>query len=269
MNLPESRIYKFVSRTDNISLVFFEGQKLIADLITIHQYQNTKLKFFRDLVLSVQHLQYFLKSGETLGFYIDNEIPYFSFKIELNEFGKMRSLLFCDSKITIPEKLNGICRLNKISPNTKSYQTHVELNEIHTELIVNHILNTSYQVEAFTFLSKNSDASIFIHKLPSVHPIELPLEKINQVKSFLELGETQEQKILAYFNKMDFDFLISHEISFNCSCSPAQFQNGIERIVRMEGIEAIFGEDEEVSTECDYCHKKYNFPRKQFKESLN
>ena len=47
----------------------------------------------------------FLKPGESLGFYIDSEEPYFRFKIELSNTGTFRTLLLPEEFENFPDKI--------------------------------------------------------------------------------------------------------------------------------------------------------------------
>ena len=166
--LAESQLYSFLDRKNNFLIHFFEGQKLIQELILTHNLKEKAFSYFRDLVLSFQPMISLLEPREGFGIYIDSENPYFRWKIETNWAGQMRTLLAPETFNLIPSKITGTCRLTKLSPNNqKPYTSYIELNETHFDQVINDVLNKSFQISSKIQISDVSDQSIMIMELPA------------------------------------------------------------------------------------------------------
>ena len=126
--LEQSRLTGFIDQKAGFTLHFFDGQSVIRDLALIHDIKGDGFSFFRDAVLTFLPLISYLKSGEQFGFYIDSNEPWFRFKLEASSLGYMRTLLFPESFNDFPKKINGNCRLTKISPGQREpYNTLLAL----------------------------------------------------------------------------------------------------------------------------------------------
>src|SRR5690606_30119690 len=161
------------------TLSLLEGQKLMADLITIHNLGPVALDYYRKSVLTSMQMLNFLKPGENLGFYIDSEHPYFRFKIEINNSGTMRTLLLPEEFTEFPEKITGVCRVSKLFYNHKTPYTSVTkvYEEKHEEL-TNKVLRESYQTNSEVLTSEEVDQTLMVTKLP---PVEIKKEVLEDI----------------------------------------------------------------------------------------
>jgi len=275
--LNESRLYSFIDHKNGFTLHFLEGQKLISDLVTIHNLNSNAFLFYRNLILTNQLLVAFLKEQEQFYIYIDSTQPKFNFKLEMNYEGEMRSLIFSDKLGAIPERLNGQCRLVKFIESThKSYTSTLQLNNHLSSEIANKIIADSYQLNSLSILSDVSDQSVLISKLPDQNVNKFnSTESLNlhefssfhqkTIHTLFQDSEARYEIIQKTLESAGLTFLGSKEIKFNCSCNVLRFKNGVDSIVRSNGIDSIFDHDQdEIEIKCDYCNKKYFFNRNQF-----
>lgn len=268
--LPESRLLSFIDQESGILLKFFEGQKLLHDLVLIHDLKGTGLEYFRDCILSTIPIITFLKPGETLGLYIDSDEPYFRLKIEMNEAGLMRTLLLPENFNKFPEKLNGKARLSKTLPSrpTHPYTSIIDLSHLSFKDVINKILKDSYQVSTQVFLSDQSDQSIMIEKLPPKQVNKLDIEEISiseywvkkQVgfNEILSRGLTDIENIKQLFERDGLLYLSSKKVKFQCNCSKERMIEGLKALSLGEGgLDNIFQGQLSLETRCDYCNTFY------------
>ena len=69
----ESQLYSFLDRNNDFLIHFFEGKKLIQELVLIHELKDKGFLYLRDLVLSTQPMISLLKPNEGFGIYIDSK----------------------------------------------------------------------------------------------------------------------------------------------------------------------------------------------------
>lgn len=270
--MKESRMYSFLDSNHGFTLHFLEGQKLIHDLVLTHNVSGEALSYYRDNVLTSQQMLNFLKHGETLGFYIDSDSPYFRFKIEMNANGQMRTLLLPENFDQFPKELNGVFRIAKIFPNKKPYNSITEMDHTPTRELVNNALRESYQTNSKVLLSQAGDQSLMITKLPPLNVNkqtdfqDLSLnEYILKQKTFIndlfELCPDDTEQIVNTFENSGNSYLASKEVSFSCSCSKDRM---LSNLLSLSGndIEEIFTEQEKIEVKCDYCKTFYEFTRK-------
>lgn len=275
--LLESRLYSFIDQTNGFTLHFLEGQKLVHDIAITHSVTGEGFHFFRNILLSTQLLISYLKPNEGLGVYIDSEEPYFRFKIEMNESGQMRTLLLPEEIKIFPTRIKGNCRLAKLSPLEKApYNSIIELNNLNLSEVVNELLKVSYQLNSQIFLSDDSDQAIMISKLPS---IDINRVQTNYTLSINEYWDKYQSDFLQFFKKFTADYaeiqtffeskglllLASKEVKFNCTCSRERMFTGLWNLVKSQGLDHVFLDNEnELDAKCDYCKKTYTFSRKEF-----
>ena len=111
---PESKLYSFLDNKNSFTIHFLEGQKIIESMATLHHLQGAGFSYYRDLLLSVLPMVSFVKKGESFGFYLDSEAPYFRFKLETNYTGSFRTLLLPADFNQFPQKLTGLVRFSKL-----------------------------------------------------------------------------------------------------------------------------------------------------------
>lgn len=265
--LPESRLHSFIDSEKKYALRFLEGQKLISDLATIHPLHGSGFAFFRDLVLSSQSLVAFLKGREHLGFYIESEDPFFTFKIEINEQGLVRCLLLPETFLEFPNRLNGIARVIKMSPKQKTpYQSIIELRDKELNEVVNQVLKESYQIQAITMLSETGDQALMLHQLPSLDPnAEMePTEGLEQCMAQYKEGFNKifastisdPEELQTAFAEIGFQRLAGKTIKFQCDCSKEQM---VQKILTLpvKDQDSLFNPGEDtLEIVCEYCKSK-------------
>jgi molecular chaperone Hsp33 len=271
--MQESRMYSFLDSKNGFTLHFLEGQKLIYDLVLTHSLNKDALSYYRDTVLTSQQMLNFLKTGETLGFYIDSEEPYFRFKIEMNANGHMRTLLLPESFEQFPKELNGVFRITKIFPNARPYNSVTKMNHIPTKELVNQALSESYQTNSTVLLSDDGDQSLMLTKMP---PIDIKKQVIEEdltlseyklkIKQFInELFKScpdDIESIVNTFEKNDFAYLGSKEVQFNCSCSQERMEKNLLSLHHND-LDEVFQEDKSIEVRCDYCNTVYVVEREK------
>ncbi|MCO4792504.1 MAG: Hsp33 family molecular chaperone HslO [Bacteriovoracaceae bacterium] len=276
--LPESKVLSFLDEKYGFSLRFLEGQKLIHDLAIIHDVKKEGFSFFRELVLSGLHLISYLKMGEGFGLFIDSEDPYFRFKLEANEHGTMRTLLFPEDFCRFPEGINGVVRLSKISKNNpKPYTSIIELKNERAKDIANQILKESYQVQGKIVLSDKSDQSFYLTKLPRKN-INKQIEDLSldefwnehgdEIVNILDEGLIDSTRIKNKMSDLGFTFLHDKTVEFKCPCSREQMLLGITSLVHNHTVDEIFEEKNEIETRCDYCKTYYIIEKKEILKEL-
>ncbi len=271
--LAESQLYSFLDDSSGYAVTFFEGQKLIHDLALINQLTPQGFSYFRESVLTIQPIIAFLKHGEGAGIYIDSEEPFFRLKIETNESGSIRTLLFPEDFSENPKKITGICRLSKIFNNgNRPYTSVIQLNELSFKEITNKILNDSYQVNCKIFVSDSSDQSVMLMRLPntnvnsSIESDRLSVDEYwlkhkAEFNALFEQGTTEREAILDHMSKMGLSYLKEKEVKFSCPCSKERMVAGIKGLHRVN-LDDLFdpGEDH-LETKCDYCKKTYSISK--------
>jgi molecular chaperone Hsp33 len=275
-DLPESHLYSFLDNNHQFLIHFFEGQKLISDLATIHQLSGAGFAYFRDSILTVQPLISFLKPGEGFGLFVDNIDPQFSFKIETNSFGLVRCLILPETFNEFPAILNGKCRLSKLFPRKNlPYTSIIPMENITFLELVNNILRDSYQIQSEVHISQDSDQSILVTMLPNfnvnkVNEIERDLKNYfpliqKTVETIFKNHLVDREVIIEEFKKINCDFLGSKKVIFKCSCSRERILDNLRSLNSMDK-KSIFSSQSEVNKfnqttsveiKCDYCKTCY------------
>lgn len=277
-SLPTSRIYSFLDNTNSHVIHFFEGQKLIHDLIMTHELKQNAFGYFRDSILGAQLLTALLKQGETLGIFIDSENPYFRLKIETNDKGFTRALVYPEQFSHSAKEIDGKVRLTKLfNNNSMPYNSIIELSKSSTKDILNTILDQSYQVDAKIIISDHSDQSVMLFKLPLLSDEIAKKENLVQVDissseywikvqtmiNKLHIDAVHDEKIIidSFINE-GLIYLGIKDIQFKCSCSFDRMLQGIKSLVASSGIDDVFNDDKsEIETRCDYCRTNYIIKR--------
>lgn len=269
--LNESRLLNFMSKDNNFSLQFFEGQKLVQDLAIIHSVKKEGFLYFRDISLSTLPLISLLKNTESFGVYIDSELPYFRFKVEMSKSGQIRTLMLPVEFDESPSEITGVCRLAKTTPRQQTpYTSIIELDKVNLKDLTNLILSQSYQIDGEVFISDYSDQSLLLMKLPNqaVDEDETPptvkLEWMRIQKELLEVFKSSfnsVEEIVKELEKKDYLYLGSHEVKFKCNCSLDRMVQGIRSLASGD-LDNVFEGKSEVEANCDYCHTSYKITRK-------
>ena len=278
--LEQSRLTSFIDQNAGFTIHYFDGQSVIRDLALIHNVSGEGFHFFRDAVLTFLPLITYLKNGESFGFYIDSNEPWFRFKLEANNQGYMRTLLSPEQFSDFPKAINGHCRLSKLSPGAREpYNTILALENLSVGAISNMILRDSYQVLAKLYLSQDSDQAVLVQRLPDKQvdkairedrpDLETYLETtLNMLAPSLKNGETKYADLLSLFNQHKIDLLTSIEINFKCSCSRERMVQGVASLTRTEGVDGVFEGKDSIETKCDYCQTHYLITREEITNSL-
>lgn len=266
--LATSRLYSFLDHEKGFNINFFEGQKIIQDLVLLHPMQGSGFAYFRDTFLGLLPIITFLKPGESLGLYIDSEEPYFRLKIETNSAGHTRTLLLPEEFNLFPMKITGKARVTKIFSGQKSpYTSMIELRDIETKEVINQIFRESYQTASEVIVAEMSDQSIMITKLPSLNVnsnIDDTLSRKEYIKKHstffhdvFELATDDIEKIVKIFEDRGFAYLGSRQVSFFCPCSKDRMVLNLRSLYGSD-MDNLFDDEGMVEIKCDYCRKMYH-----------
>lgn len=278
--MQESRVYSFLDSKNNFTIHFLEGQKLIVDLVQTHNLGPTALAYYRDTLLSCLHLLSYLKPGESIGFYIDSEIPYFRFKVELSDNGNFRTLLLPEQFDSFPEKLTGVCRITKVFPEKRPYTSIIQMNEQAPHDLINEVFKQSYQTNSEVLTSETTDQSIMVRKMPpaNVNEVSAPdkymalneyiLNKKKLFNGIFEKSTSDIEQIVKHFESDTFAYLGSKQLKLTCSCSKDRMITNIMSLSHNDTNE-IFHEDNEIEVRCDYCNTVYQITREDIAGKSN
>lgn len=269
--LATSRLYSFLDHEKGFNINFFEGQKIIHDLVLLHPMQGSGFAYFRDTFLGLLPIITFLKPGESLGLYIDSEDPYFRLKIETNSAGHTRTLLLPEEFNLFPMKISGKARVTKIFPGSKSpYTSMIELRGVETKEVINQIFSESYQTASEVIVAELSDQSIMVTKLPSLNVnsnIDETLSRKEYIKKHsaffhdvFELASDDIEKIVKIFEDKGYAYLGSRQVSFFCPCSKDRMIVNLRSLYSAD-MNDLFDEQDMVEIKCDYCRKMYNISK--------
>jgi molecular chaperone Hsp33 len=269
--LASSRLYSFLDHKNGFNIHFLEGQKIIHDLVLLHPMKGQGFSYFRDTFLGLLPIIFFLKPGESLGIYIDSESPYFRLKIETNSAGHTRTLLLPEDFNLFPERITGSMRITKIFTSNKSpYTSMLDLKNIETKELMNHILCESYQTNSEVMVSQVSDQSIMVTKLPPLNSNQVVDETVSRKdyirkhQSFFNdvfaLASDDIEQIVKKFEDSDFTYLGSRQVSFYCPCSEERMVLNLRGLYSKDIDELFHGKDS-IDIVCDYCRKKYDIKK--------
>lgn len=269
--LAASRLYSFLDHKSGFNVHLLEGQKLIYDLALIHPKQSSGFAYFRDTILGLLPIIFFLKPGESLGLYIDSEEPYFRLKIETNSAGHTRTLLLPEDFNFFPMLVTGHARVTKMfSSGNQPYTSVIELKEVPTKSVINSILNQSYQTNSEVIVSDLSDQSVMVTKLPSLNVnsnIDDSTSRSEYIKKHqlffhdvFEEGTDDIEKIVKIFEDRDFAYLGSRQINLFCPCSKDRMMLNLRGLYQHD-IDHLFIDNQDIEIKCDYCQKIYNISK--------
>ncbi len=265
--MQDSKSISFLDESRNFSVHVLDGQKLINELAIIHNVSGEGFNFFREIVLSAVHLSSFLKNKEGLGFFIDSEVPYFRFKIELNAHGTLRTLLLPANFDEFPQAITGRLRISKVLPQSKTpYTSLIELNQTPLGEVVNSGIKDSYQTEVLITVSEQSDHGLMFIKFPSDEEKSLEDYKNEYNQKLLNLCNQyrdDQQGLIKGCENLGLHLLAQRDIKFKCNCSRERMLLGLKDLLKSNSIEDIFAGDEHVELKCDYCHTSYQILRSE------
>ncbi len=278
--LPESKLFNFIDSKNGFAVSFLEGQRLIHDLAMIHDVKGQSFAFFRDATLTAMQLVNYLKPKESMGFFIDSDIPYFRLKYEIHYTGQMRTLLLPEELNEFPKIFNGKVRVSKMFPHSpQPYTSILEVKGKSLKDVVNDLLRDSYQLNSEVVLSEHSDQSYMISKLPEINvDKEQVVESISlkdyhaKIKRNLEFlfneGTSDESNIIKKVSDTGFDFLAVKEVKFKCNCSRGRMVTGVLNLAHSSSVDDIFQSDKSIETKCDYCKTTYLITKDEIEEGL-
>lgn len=274
-----SRQFSFINNKVGYTLSLLTGSKLIEEITGIHNIGPNALNFYKKTILGSAQLIHFLKPGETLGFYIDSEDPYFKFKIEMGQMGTLRTLLLPEEFDDFPTTFNGQCRVHKVYANKPAYTSVIEYKDFKLEELSNEVLDKSYQTSSKILISETINNSIMITKLPPTN-INKKIDDFEDmkmdefVKTYSKLiaqALSQKSSDVAeaekIFNKFDFSYLGSKEVRFHCPCSLDRMIANFHTLPEKD-LEEIFEDKNEVETRCDYCNTIYSIEKEAIFKNL-
>lgn len=273
--LKPSRLYSFLDNKNGFTLHFLEGQKIIHDIVMLHNFTQD-FSYFRNTLLSSMHFLNYLKPGESIGYYIDSDEPYFRFKLELSDSGTFRTLLLPENFTEFPADITGQIRLSKIFPGAKQpYNSIIKANQEPAKNIVNKVFEESYQTHSKTIIADSTDQSLMVRRLPEAQVDKEIIDERPTLEEYLlqnqktyndifaqNLDDTE--KIVEAFEKMDITYLQSKEVKFYCPCSKEQMTFHLERLSG-DDQEEVFA-DGPIEVKCDYCLTKYNIALEDLKK---
>lgn len=287
MELEKSRIYTFLDESKRFSINFFDAQKFIHDIITLQKMPEQAVHFLTDSLLSYPTLLSFTKPGEEFGLYIDSKDPYFLFKFESFNL-KARTLILPETLDFYPEKIDGMCRLQKFAPNNqRPYTSLLEISNEGPSEIFNKILIQSYQVDATLYLAPNKMQSVMIYKIPEEGGVGLNSHSDIKIKfnpdqkeslQFLSQNKSLFDQIFAKchnnllsivrdFENSKFEYLVSRVIEFSCRCSKENFVDRISTF-GLDEIKQMFSTAPTLDIRCDYCKKNYSITKDCFPDLI-
>lgn len=268
--LAESRIFRFLDNTNQFTIAFIEGQKIVQDLALIHNLQRDNFSFIRTATLSTIPMLSFLKPSEGLGLYIDNEEPYFRFKLEAHSSGSLRTLFLPEHDLKVPEKMKGISRFTKILPKSP-YTSVVEINGKSFDELINEILSVSYQMKAKILVSDDSDQSILFAKLPDPNQNfskdedgkkslnEYQVKMAHYFNEIFRKALNDQESVQKTFEELGLIYLGNNVCKFHCPCSEERMVANLITLSETD-LNDIF-KDGPAEVKCDYCKKKYQITR--------
>lgn len=272
--LESSRLYSFLDHKNGFNIHFLEGQKFIHDLALIHNVQGSGFAYFRDMILGVMPVVFFLKPGENLGVYIDSNDPYFRLKIETTHNGHTRTLLLPEEFNQFPIKLSGQVRVTKSFLHEKSpYTSVIDLDKVDTKEVLNKILSESYQTDSEVIVANICDQSLMVTKLPALN-VNLVNDESQSREAYMkkhqhffqevfENAYTDIEKIVKAFEDHGLAYLGSRQINYFCPCSKDRM---VRNLIGLYGNDqqAIFEGKNFVELKCDYCNKLYKITPADF-----
>jgi molecular chaperone Hsp33 len=268
-----SRQFSFINNQHGFTISLIEGHSLIDEITKVHNIGPKAQDFYQKTVLGSLQLINFLKPGETLGFYIDSEEPYFRFKIEMSNNGTLRTLLLPEEFEDFPILFTGNCRVNKIFANKAPYTSIIDYKDFKVQDIANELMDKSYQTNGKILVSEDANCSLLIIKLPPTNinkKIEdyedLSMEdfvKGNQdlIDSALNCKTSEVDKVEEIFAKKDFRYIGSKEVKFNCPCSHARMVKNLFTLSESDRLD-LFVDKVSIETRCDYCNTIYQIDTK-------
>jgi molecular chaperone Hsp33 len=252
----------------------------MEEISKIHNIGPHALDYYRKTVLSSLQMLNFLKPGESLGFYIDSEEPFFRFKIEIGNTGTLRTLLLPEEFQNFPKTINGKCRIHKIMQGKEPYTSILELEDHPVESIVNEVIEKSYQTSSIVLTSEDSPSSVMITKLPPSNVNkkvkdfdDLSMEQIqeqysNLINAALIIPDADVQTMDELFSTAGLQYIGSKEVSFNCPCS---HQRMVENLFTLGEADRkdIFKDTNSIETRCDYCNTVYDISKDEILKELH
>lgn len=278
--MNKSRQYSFINNQHGFTISFIHGRQLIQELTTIHNIGPHAIDYYKKTVLSSLQMLNFLKAGESLGFYIDSENPYFRYKIEFGFSGSFRTLLLPEDFDDFPTHISGKCRIHKFMPNSEPYTSVIALENHQLDDLVNEVINKSYQAQSIILMDSKSNNSLMISKLPpsnvdqkvanfsdlNLSQIKNKFQVFNQKALNIEIGSVQA--VTKIFEDEDFNYLGSKEVHFHCPCSKERM---IENLFTLpaKDRESLFNHDGSIETRCDYCNTIYTVSKNEVIKDLH
>lgn len=272
--MEKSRQYSFINNKNAFTISFINGGPLLNELALIHNIGPHAESFYKKTVLSSLQMVNFLKPGESLGFYIDSETPYYRYKIEIGQAGSFRTLLLPEDFEDFPTQLSGKCRIHKFMPNSEPYTSILSFNAHPLEELVNEVMDKSYQTLSKVIVSDHSSNALMITKLPPSNVNkkiedfeELSLERIIEkykglIDEALCLNEDSIEPIIQFFEKNDLNYIGSKETKFHCPCSKERMIENLFTLNQYER-EGLFEDRQTIETRCDYCNSIYTIDKNE------
>lgn len=276
--LLESKLYSFLDNQNSYSIHFLEGQKLIYDIALLHELKNAGFSYYRELLLAIGPLISLLKRGESFGFYLDSESPYFRFKLEASSSGNFRTLLLPDNFNEFPDKSSGVVRFSKFFHNITPYTSLMKIDQKSFVETINQLLIDSYQIQSNVIVSDIVDQSLMFMKIPrenvgryitdpGISLSEFEKKYKSSYKEIFELNLTDEADIVKFFTDKNLIFLGTRTFNFSCPCNKDRMVDNI-RALSEKDLEELFHPHGHFEMRCDYCKKTYTIIPNDLKSEI-
>lgn len=278
--LPASRLLSFINHQSGFTVSFLEGSRLIHDLALLHAENVKGFSYLRDFTLLGELLSSYLKHGESMGIFIDCENPYLRLKLEISSIGKSRTLLLPEELDSIPESINGYCRLVKSNPHrAEPYTSFIKVENLKLSEAISLALKKSFQVDSLVLASETSDQSLMLSRLPDIqvdkeNRADRPTtqqffkEIESEVKEIFALATSDEGLLLQRFKDLEFDYISGLDMELSCNCEKDRMVSGIASLAHSESLDGIFEKDSSIEVKCDYCKKRYLIKRTEVESFL-
>ncbi len=278
--LPTSRLLSFINHSTGFTLNFFEGSKLVEDLVLLHDKDVTGFGYLRDFVLMGEHLTSYLKHQESMGIFIDSETPYIRLKLEISAIGKTRTLLLPENIQDIPTSINGFCRLVKVNPfQNEPYTSFIRLENLPLKESITLALKKSYQVNSELLLSSVTDQSAMLTRLPDIQvdkhvresrpSMEKEIVRVwPQLEKIYSLATTDQETVQNELQQLGYEYLSGQDIELSCSCEHERMVTGIASLAHSESLDNIYEKDTSIEVKCDYCKTTYHISRDEVEEFI-
>lgn len=270
----------FLNNLKGYAISLVKGSKLIDEVSSIHNIGPHAIDFYKKTIITSVQMVNFLKSTESIGFYIDSDSPYYRFKIEISSEGSLRTLLLPEEFSDFPSEFNGTCRIHKSFVGKSPYTSILKFKNEPLQGLINQVIEQSYQVNSKVFLSDNFDSSLMVTILPPTN-VDSKVEDLDpqtledierDCRSLFDQALNQNFSEISQFEnifeKAGCTYLGSKELKFYCPCSKDRM---IENLFTLtdEDRKHIFEKKAQIEIRCDYCNTTYQIEESDLTKTVH